>query len=122
MIDELYDLVGGKQRVWAATEAFYRRVLADDTIRHFFATTDMAQLRARQSMFISMLLGARIVYTGKDIAAVHEHARDQGLNDGHFDRFLKHFREALSEVGVQPDKVEKVTKLLESKRSAVLNA
>jgi hemoglobin len=122
MIDELYDLIGGKRTVWAATKAFYRRVLADDTIRPFFETTDMAQLRARQSMFISMLLGGRIVYTGKDIAAAHVHAREQGLNDGHFDRFLKHFREALIEVGVQSDKVEKVTNLLESRRSTVLNA
>jgi hemoglobin len=121
VIDELYDLIGGKRTVWAATEAFYRRVLADDTLRPFFKSTDMAQLRARQSMFISMLLGGRIVYTGKDIHAAHAHARKQGLNDGHFDRFVGHFREALSEVGVQADKVEKVTKLLESKRNAVLN-
>ena len=107
MIDELYDLIGGRQTIWAATEAFYRRVLADDTLRPFFATTDMAQLRARQSMFVSMLVGGRIVYTGKDIAAAHVHARKQGLNDGHFDRFLNHFRKALEEVGVEPDKVEK---------------
>jgi hemoglobin len=121
VIDELYDLIGGKRTVWAATEVFYRRVLADDTLRPFFKSTDMAQLDARQSMFISMLLGGRIVYTGKDIRAAHTHAREQGLNDGHFDRFLGHFREALNEVGVQADKVEKVTKLLETKRNAVLN-
>ncbi|MGB8474730.1 MAG: group 1 truncated hemoglobin [Candidatus Acidiferrum sp.] len=121
MIDELYDLIGGRRVIWAATEAFYRRVLADDTLRPFFKTTDMSQLRARQSMFIAMLVGGKIVYTGKDIALAHERARKQGLNDGHFDRFLKHFREALDEVGVEPDKVEKVTKFLESKRGAVLN-
>lgn len=122
MIDELYDLIGGNRTVWAATEAFYRRVLADDTIRPFFETTDMAQLRARQSMFISMLLGGRVVYTGKDIAAAHAHARGQGLNDGHFDRFLSHFREALKEVGVPVEKVQKVMTLLENRRSAVLKA
>lgn len=122
MIDELYDLIGGNRTVWAATEAFYRRVLADDTIRPFFETTDMAQLRARQSMFISMLLGGRVVYTGKDIAAAHAHARGQGLNDGHFDRFLSHFREALKEVGVPVEKVQKVMTLLENRRSAVLRA
>jgi hemoglobin len=121
MIDELYDLIGGNRTVWAATDAFYRRVLADDSIRHFFETTDMAQLRGRQSMFISMLLGGRLVYTGKDIAAAHARAREQGLNDAHFDRFLNHFREALNEVGVQSVKIEKVMKLLESKRRAVLN-
>jgi truncated hemoglobin YjbI len=70
-------------------------------------------------MFISMLLGGRIVYTGKDIHTAH--AREQELNDGHFDRFLSHFREALNEVGVKADKVEKVTKLLETRRNAVLN-
>ncbi len=121
MIDELYDLIGGNRTVWAATESFYRRVLADDTLRPFFKSTDMAELRARQSMFISMLLGGRVVYTGKDIRAAHTHAREQGLNDGHFDRFLNHFREALNEVGVEADKVEKVTKLLETRRNAVLN-
>ena len=104
MIDDLYDLIGGRQTVLAATESFYRRVFADDTLRSFFKSTDMAQLSARQSMFISMLLGGRIVYTGKDIDAAHAHARAQGLNDGHFDGFLGHFREALNEVGVEADK------------------
>ncbi|PYU98047.1 MAG: hypothetical protein DMG10_29295 [Acidobacteria bacterium] len=94
VIDELYDLIGGRETIWAATESFYRRVFADDTLRPFFKSTDMAQLSARQSMFLS---------------------------NGHFDRFLSHFRESLNEVGVQADKVEKVTKLLESKRNTVLN-
>ena len=121
MIDDLYDLIGGSQTVRAATEAFYRRVFQDDTLSPFFKTTDLAQLCSRQSMFISMLLGGRVVYTGKDIHAAHAHARELGLNDGHFDRFLRHFREALHEVGVEADKVDKVTKLLESRRNAVLN-
>ena len=121
MIDDLYDLIGGSQTVRAATEAFYRRVFADDTLRPFFRSTDMAQLCSRQSMFISMLLGGQVVYTGKDIHAAHAPAREQGLNDGHFDRFLSHFREALKEVGVDAQKVEKVANLLETRRSAVLN-
>ena len=121
MIDELYDLIGGRQTIWAATKAFYRRVLADEKLRRFFKGTDMAQLRARQSMFISMLLGGRIVYTGKDIHVAHALAREQGLNDLHFDWFLEHFREALHEVGVEAYKVQKVIRLLETRRNAVLN-
>ena len=91
MIDELYDLIGGRQTIWAATEAFYRRVLADDKLRRFFKGTDIAQLRARQSMFISMLLGGRIVYTGKDIHAAHALAREQGLTTGISIGFLNTF-------------------------------
>lgn len=121
MIDELYDLIGGRRTIWAATESFYRRVLADEELRHFFNSTDMQEQKARQSMFISMLLGGRIVYTGKEIGASHARAREQGLHDGHFDKFLDHFRAALAEVGVKPERVEKVMKLLEAKRSVVLN-
>lgn len=120
MIDDLYDLIGGSQTVRAATEAFYRRVFADDTLSPFFKTTDMEQLCSRQSMFISMLLGGRIVYTGKDMHAAHARARELGLNDGHFDRFLSHFREALKEVDVEAQKVEKVVNLLETRRNTVL--
>jgi len=121
MIDELYDMIGGRRTIWAATESFYRRVQADESLRQFFESTDMANLRSRQSMFISMLLGGQIVYTGKEIGAAHAHARIQGLNDTHYDKFLKHFREALDEVGVQAERAEKVMRLLESKRNLVLN-
>jgi hemoglobin len=121
MIDELYDLIGGSRTIRAATESFYRRVLEDETLKHFFNSTDMEEQKARQSMFISMLLGGRVVYTGKEISASHARAREQGLNDGHFDKFLIHFRAALAEVGVKPDRAEKVMKLLEAKRGIVLN-
>jgi hemoglobin len=120
MIDDLYDLIGGGPRIWAATDSFYRRVLEDERLRQFFHSSDMAHLREQQSMFISMLLGGRVVYTGKKIGAVHASARAKGLTDKHFDAFLMHFRAALDEVGVKPDKTEKVMKLLEAHRDSVL--
>ena len=36
MIDDLYDFIGGRQTVWAGTEAFYGRVFAEDTLCPFF--------------------------------------------------------------------------------------
>jgi hemoglobin len=121
MIDDLYETIGGASTVAEATDAFYRRVLEDQTLRPFFGSTDMAHLRAGQSMFVSMLLGGKVVYTGKEIGAAHSHARAKGLTDGHFDAFLKHFRAALDEIGVKPDKAEKVMRLLEARRASVLD-
>ena len=121
VIDDLYETIGGSGRIDAAIGSFYRRVLEDENLRRFFHSTDMAHLRSGQSMFISMLLGGRVVYTGKEINAAHAHARAQGLTGEHLDAFLKHFRAALDEVGVVPDKAEKVMKLLEAQRAAVLN-
>jgi len=120
MIEDLFDLIGGRSVIKAATELFYDKVLHDDSLRHFFEGVDMAHLLSRQAMFISMLLGGR-VYTGKDIRDAHARSRDQGLNGAHFDLFLRHFRAALEEVGVMPENAEKVVKRLESKRGSVLD-
>ncbi len=121
MIDELYQTIGGSSTVDAAIRSFYRRVLEDENLRHFFQSTDMAHLRSGQNMFVSMLLGGRGAYTGKDIRAAHAQARALGLTDEHLDAFLKHFRAALDEVEVEPDDADKVMKLLEAQRAAVLN-
>ena len=80
----------------------------------------MAHLRSRQVMFISMLLGGR-VYTGKEIHAAHAAVREHGLTAAQFDLFLDHFRAALEEVGVKRENAEKMMKILESKRKAVLD-
>jgi hemoglobin len=121
MIDTLYETIGGRRTVSAAVESFYRRVLGDITVRQFFESVDMDHLRARQSMFVSMLVGGKIVYTGKDITAAHTRSREQGLNDPHFDAILIHFRAALEEVGVQAEKVDKIIVLLEGTRKTDLN-
>ncbi|HXX02363.1 MAG TPA: group 1 truncated hemoglobin [Candidatus Acidoferrales bacterium] len=120
MIENLYDLIGGQQTIKAATERFYEKVLQDERLRGFFAQADMAHLRSRQVMFVSMLLGGR-VYTGKDIRDAHALARNQGMTHEHFDLFLKHFRDALEEVGVEPENAAKVIQPLESKRKVVLD-
>jgi hemoglobin len=119
MVEDLYELIGGRSTIEAATELFYIKVLQDDSLRPFFERVDMAHLRSRQAMFVSMLLGGR-VYTGKDIRDAHAHSRNHGLNDAHFDLFLNHFRAALEGVGVKPENAEKVMKRLESKRGIVL--
>jgi hemoglobin len=120
MNEDLYELIGGRGTIQTATELFYRKLVEDENLQHFFKRVDMAHLRSRQVMFISMLLGGR-VHTGKDIHEAHSWSRDHGLNDAHFDLFLKYFREALEQAGVKPENAEKVMQRLESKRSMVLN-
>ncbi len=120
MTEDLLELIGGRSTIKAATEVFYSKVLEDDNLRHFFERVDMGHIRSRQVMFISMLLGGR-VYTGKDIHDAHARSRDNGLNDVHFDLFLKHFRAALEQVGVKPENAGKIMKRLESTRAAVLD-
>jgi hemoglobin len=120
MIEDLFELIGGPTTIEAATKRFYDRILQDDNLRHFFEGADMAHLRSRQAMFVSMLLSGT-VYTGKNIRDAHARSRHHGLNDAHFDLFLQHFRAALEEAGVKPQNAEIIRKRLDGQRGTVLD-
>ena len=120
MIDRLYDKIGGSATINKLVEIFYDRVLADPRLGPFFPQTDMATLRARQAMFVSMLVGGSRSFNGRDLTTAHAGARAQGLNDAHFDALLEHFAESLQQLDVAEDYTREILALLEGTRNAVL--
>ncbi len=120
MADTLYDTIGGSKRINSAVELFYAKVFADDSLRSFFEGVDLKGLHARQSMFVSMLVGGQKVYTGKNLTLAHAGSRLKGMTDVHFDTMLDHFRAALTEIQIAPDRVAEIMTLLEGTRDAVL--
>jgi truncated hemoglobin YjbI len=116
----LYGLIGGGEKLRAAVAAFYKKVLADETLRRYFDDVDLAQLSYRQNMFMAMLLGGPVSYSGEDLSSAHAGVRSMGLNKTHFDAFLRHFREALEEQGVLPGNVDEIISLLETRSDDVL--
>ena len=120
MIDQLFENVGGSETIKRLVDSFYNRVIADPTLAPFFPNTNMDALRAKQVMFITMLLGQSRTYNGRDLSAAHAGARAQGLNDGHFDAILEHFRLALADVGADADFSRELLGRVETTREAVL--
>ncbi|MEJ7607779.1 MAG: group 1 truncated hemoglobin [Bryobacteraceae bacterium] len=58
----LYEQLGGEAAVDAAVDVFYRKVLSDDRISHFFDNVDMDRQIAKQKGFLTMVLGP-VAYT-----------------------------------------------------------
>jgi truncated hemoglobin YjbI len=52
MSDSLFDRIGGHAAMDAAVDLFYGKVIADDSINHFFKTTDMKKT-ARETKSVS---------------------------------------------------------------------
>jgi hemoglobin len=117
---DLFQAIGGRSKINAAVEIFYRKVLADPTLRGFFAVADMDGLQAKQAMFLTMLLGGEQRYSGRDIAEAHAPSRHIGLTEAHFDTFVGHFYAALEEIGVAPDVIAQITHKLEAARASIL--
>ena len=121
MAINLYDRLGGDIAINAAVDMFYRKVLSDDALSPFFASTDMDGQRSKQKAFLTMVFGGPNEYTGADLRTAHAPLVEKGLNDTHFDSVAGHLKSTLEELGVAPELVSEVIALAASTRADVLN-
>lgn len=117
----LFERLGGEAAVNQAVENFYRKVLTDDRISHFFGDVDMDRQIAKQKGFLTMVFGGPNNYTGKDLREGHRHLVAKGLNDGHVDAVIELLGETLKELGAAGEDIKEVAAIAESVRDDVLN-
>jgi hemoglobin len=101
----IYDTIGGRDSVTAAVELFCTRVLADPTLRPYFADTDMRAQKAHMRAFLASALGGPDVYRGRDMHAAHAHLR---VTDEAFDRVVDHLVWTLDALGLPDDVIEAI--------------
>lgn len=120
-MSSLYEQLGGSAAVDAAVDVFYRRVLSDDRIAHFFEAVDMERQAAKQKAFLTMAFGGPNNYSGQDMRNAHAHLVKNGLNDVHFDAVIEHLDGSLRELGVADELISQVVATAESTRADVLS-
>lgn len=116
----LFDEIGGAPAVAAAVEVFYRKMLMDDRVAHFFDDTDMERQIAKQSAFLTMAFGGPNNYTGKDLREGHRHLVARGLDESHVDVVVEHLGQTLRELGVGEGQIAQVAAIANSVRDDVL--
>ncbi len=115
----LYERLGGEPAIDAAVDIFYKKILLDDTINHFFKDIDMDKQVAKQKGFLTMAFGGPKAYSGKHMR--HAHKNIDGLTGAHFDSVVNHLATTLKELGVTDDLIGEVATIANSVRSDVLN-
>ena len=116
----LYEQLGGQAAVEAAVDSFYRKVLADDRVSHFFVDTDMDRQIAKQKAFLTMAFGGPHNYSGRDMRSAHAPLVQKGLNDSHVDAIIELLGATLRELGVGDHLIGEVAAIAESTRKDVL--
>jgi len=120
MTQSLYERIGGDGAVNAAVDIFYRKVLTDPKISHFFDAVDMDAQHAKQKAFLSMAFGGPKKYSGKDMRAAHAPLVAKGLNDSHFSAVAGHLQATLTELKVPADLIQEVMTIAASTHDDVL--
>jgi len=116
----LYEKIGGEAAVNAAVDIFYRKVLKDDRIKHFFDGVDMAKQAGKQKAFLTVAFGGPNKYSGEDMRKGHAHLVARGLNDTHFDAVMENLGATLTELNVPGDLIAQAAAIAESTRKDVL--
>lgn len=114
----LFEKLGGEASVNAAVDIFYRKVLSDSTISHFFDKTDMESQHAKQKAFLTMAFGGPSHYTGKDMREAHKH---MNLTEAHFTAVATHLSDTLKELNVPEELINEVMAIAASTHDDVLN-
>lgn len=112
----LYDKLGGEKYIEKIVDDFYKYILADKSINHFFASTDMEKQRRHQTAFISYALGGSKQYTGRSMEKAHT-----GLNiqPEHTNAVLKHLSNAMILHGVSLQEVNEIITKVSQLRQAI---
>ena len=120
MTASIYERIGGRDAVLAAVDLFYQKVLADNSINGFFASTDMDRQRGKMISFLTVAFGGPEKASGPSLREAHAPMVEKGLNDTHFDAVAGHLAATLDELGVPPDLRDEVLGLVGSLRDEVL--
>lgn len=117
---ELIDQLGGPKRLRLTIENFYDKIISDPMLAPVFAESDMSNIRSKQKMFFSMVLGGDDSYHGRDLTKAHANLVEDGIGDPHFSRMKALFRQTMVEMSVDEAAVEKIVDIFESHRNDVL--
>ncbi|MDO8795182.1 MAG: methyl-accepting chemotaxis protein [Vicinamibacterales bacterium] len=101
----LFERIGGIPAIKATVDLFYEKVLADPELKPFFAGTNLAWLKGRQSAFFAQALGGPALYKGKDMKRAHEKL---SIAREHFDLVAGHLVASLTELKVPALLVDEV--------------
>lgn len=119
-MNSYYDQVGGEPAMEKAVQIFYRKILKDPLINHFFTDIDMSVQIKKQKAFFTLLFGGPNSYTGKDLTTGHAHLVARGLNDTHFNAVAGHLQATLEDLKIPSNITSDILAKAEGARNAVL--
>jgi hemoglobin len=120
-MESLYERLGGEAAIMAAVDVFYKKVLADELTRPFFAGLDVNTQVKKQIAFMAWAFGGPTEFKGRDLRSAHADLVVRGLSDVHFDAVVVHLRSTLEELGIAQPLIAEALQVVGGVKAEVLN-
>ncbi|MDT0620358.1 group I truncated hemoglobin [Croceitalea vernalis] len=115
--ETLFDRIGGMDAVNAAVDIFYNKVLADESINHFFSNTDVKNQAGKQKAFLAYAFGCPMGYTGKSMKEAHAH---MDITEAHFNTVADYLVSSLEELNVPGNMIDEVVAIAMSTKNDIV--
>ncbi|MFN0176521.1 MAG: group I truncated hemoglobin [Saprospiraceae bacterium] len=114
----LFERIGGMNAVNAAVAIFYAKVLSDESISHFFNSTDMTAQSVKMKAFLAVAFGAPMhAFSGKNMRDAHAHMY---IDTAHFDAVTDHLIATLEDLNIAQNLIDEVVAIALSTKDDVL--
>lgn len=120
MTQSLFDKYGGLPVVTVFVRDFYKRMMQQPELRHYFDNISMEKLIHHQITFVSMAMGKTPHdYEGRSMRAAH---RGLGIRPRDFDMTVTMMQEALTDANIDPQDVTIILSAIEALRSEIIES
>lgn len=113
----LFARIGGMPAVNAAVDIFYRKVLADDAVAHFFTDIPMQAQSGKLKAFLAYAFGAPLHYSGKSMHDAHAYMH---IDEAQFNAVAGHLVATLQELNVPEDLINEVATIAMSTKADIV--
>ena len=97
MDKQLFEKIGGSQKVAQIIDRFYELVTQDPALSKFFEHSSIEKIVSMQNQFFSIALGGTTDYGGRSLSEAH---RGRGIRREHVTAFTEHLLTALKDADV----------------------
>ncbi len=117
--ESLFERIGGMDAVNAAVDVFYKKVISDPMINHFFENVDIEKQSTKLKSFVAYACGAPMKYSGKQMAEAHAH---MSIKEEHFNSVAGHLSDTLTQLGLDSELVQEVMEVVGSTQNDIVNS
>jgi hemoglobin len=113
----IYEQLGEEVGIRTAVDEFYRRLLADPQVAHYFEGANLQRLKLHQTQLLSQVTGGPIQYEGRDLDTAHAPLEITGED---FDRVVEQLAGTLADLGVEQATIGQIGEALVAHRDEIV--
>jgi len=114
----LYEELGGQEAIALVVNEFYKNVMSDDRVNHFFSEVNMKVQRLHQTNFLCYAFGGPNKFLGKDLRSAHAHLK---LKEEDFTAITDNLLLTLKKFKISEDKIKEVMDIVATTHDEILN-